>query len=219
MRIGLHQSVLISLALLCSQSIGTAVSARWRSALWAHALCTAALCHKIARELGSCEPNDAYLGGLIYDIGLMAVECVQGGTLDALEAAALAEGRTLREVEDERVGAVRDELARHLLTNWSVPSRIIDAVCTRALPKMQRDSMPAVLWCADRLARARPLVEAVYADDEPPFDLAICSEQNLPEAFRSVCSLSPIEVQKIQERVAGQVQALRAMASMFAHVH
>jgi hypothetical protein len=108
-RIGLHQSAQICFALLCSQAMGSTIAPRWRSALWVHALCTAASANKIARELETCDPNDAYLGGLIYDIGLMALECVQQGTLDAIATTAQGEGRPLRQVEDERAGDARTD--------------------------------------------------------------------------------------------------------------
>lgn len=218
MRIGLHQSAQICFALLCNQAIGTSVAPRWRNALWVHALCTAASANKIARELETCDPNDAYLGGLIYDIGLMALECVQQGTLDAIAARAEAEGRPLREVEDELAGESRDRLARTLLSGWSMPGPIIEAVSRRALGAMDQDSMPAVLWCADHMARSRKLVEGIYLDEEPPLPLEICTEEALPDAFYSACSLAPAEAVKIEARVASQVQALRAMAAMFAQI-
>ncbi|MBC7778681.1 MAG: HDOD domain-containing protein [Proteobacteria bacterium] len=218
MRIGLHQSAQICFALLCSQAMGDAIAPRWRNALWVHALCAAASAHKLARELGSCDPNDAYLGGLIYDIGLMALECIQPHTLDAIASAASAAGTTLREVENERVGDARDRLARTLLSSWSLPAPIIEAVTHRALSTMGQDSMPAVLWCADRMARSRRLVEAIYVGEEPPLPLALCSEAALPDAFYSACSLAPEETVKIEARVASQVQALRAMAAMFAQI-
>jgi len=104
-RIGLHQSAQICFALLCNQAMGTALAPRWRSVLWVHALCTAATANKLAREIEICDANDAYLGGLIYDIGLMALETVRPGTLDAIAATAEAEERPMRDVEDERVGA------------------------------------------------------------------------------------------------------------------
>lgn len=218
MRIGLHQSAQICFALLCSQAMGNTVAPRWRNALWVHALCTAASANKIARELETCDPNDAYLGGLIYDIGLMALECVQQGTLDAIATAAEAEGRPLREVEDERAGDARDRLARTLLASWSMPAPIIDAVTRRSLSSMDQDSMPAVLWCADHMARSRKLVEGIYLDEEPPLPLQICTHELLPDAFFTACSLAPAEAVKIEARVASQVQALRAMASMFAQI-
>jgi|LNFM01.1.fsa_nt_gb HD-like signal output (HDOD) protein len=218
MRVGLHQSAQICFALLCNQAIGNAIAPRWRNALWVHALCTAASANKIARELESCDPNDAYLGGLIYDIGLMALECVQAGTLDAVAAKAEAEGRPMREVEDEVAGEARDRLSRTLLASWSMPTPIIDAVSRRSLSTMDQDSMPAVLWCADHMARSRKLVEGIYLDEEPPLPLPICSEEALPDAFYTACSLAPAEVVKIEARVASQVQALRAMASMFAQI-
>ncbi|MFO0519452.1 MAG: HDOD domain-containing protein [bacterium] len=218
MRIGLHQSAQICFALLCNRAIGNTIAPRWRSALWVHALCTAASANKIARELESCDPNDAYLGGLIYDIGLMALECVQSGTLDAIAARAEAEGRRMREVEDEVAGEARDRLARTLLASWSMPVPIIDAVSCRALSSMDQDSMPAVLWCADHMARSRKLVEGIYLDEEPPLPLPICTEDVLPDAFHTACSLAPAEAVKIEARVASQVQALRAMASMFTQI-
>jgi len=218
MRVGLHQSAQICFALLCSQAMGGKIAPHWRNALWVHALCAAASAHKIARELGTCDPNDAYLGGLIYDIGLMALECVQANTLDAIANAAQTEARPFREVEEDRVGAARDRLTRTLLTSWSMPVQIVDAVACRALGSMGQDSMPAILWCADHMARSRRLVEAIYADEEPPLPLEICSEETLPAAFQTACSLAAADVLKIESRVTSQVQALRSMAAMFTQV-
>ena len=218
LRIGLHQSAQICFALLCSQAMGHVFAPRWRSVLWVHALCTAATANKLARELEICDPNDAYLGGLIYDIGLMGLECVQPGTLDALAEAADAEDRPMREIEDERVGAARDGLARTLLSSWSIPAPITEAVSSRTLSSMAQDSMPAVLWCADQMARSRTLVEGIYLDEALPLPLHICTQDALPDAFYSACSLTPAEAIQIEARVVSQVQALRAMASMIARI-
>ncbi len=217
-RIGLHQSAQICFALRCSQAMESALAPRWRSVLWVHALCTAATANKLARELKSCDANDAYLGGLIYDIGLMALESVRPGTLDAIAATAETEERPIREVEDERVGAARDHLARTLLSNWSMPAPIIDAVSCRTLSVMAQDSMPAILWCADQMARSRNLVEGIYLDETPPLPLHICTQAALPDAFYVVCSLAPDDAIKIEARVASQVQALRAMASLITQI-
>jgi len=219
MRVGLYQSAQICFALLCSQAMGGKIAPRWRSALWVHALCTAASAHKIARELGTCDPNDAYLGGLIYDIGLMALECIQPNTLDALANAAQAEERPLRDVEDDRVGCARDKVTRTLLENWSLPAPIIAAVTSRTLGSMDQNSMGAILWCADRMARSRVLVEAIYADEEPPLPISLCSDQKLPDAFFTACSIAPDDAVRIEARVASQVQALRSMAAMFVQIH
>jgi HD-like signal output (HDOD) protein len=217
LRIGLQHSAQVCFALLCNEAIGHAIAPRWRNALWVHALCTAASASRIARALDSCDPNDACLGGLIYDIGLMALECVQAGTLDTMAATAQAEGRPLHDVEDELAGAARDRLAHDLLASWSMPEPIIDAVSRRSPATMPRDSMPAVLWCADQMARSRRLVEGIYLDEEPPLPLSICTAHTLPEAFFSACSLDPDQAVGIEAQVASQVQALRAMASMCAH--
>jgi hypothetical protein len=78
--------------------------------------------------------------------------------------------------------------------------------------------MPAILWCADLMARSRSLVEGIYSDEQPPLPLEICTQASLPDAFHVACSLAPAETVKIEARVANQVQALRAMAAMFVQV-
>ena len=114
--------------------------------------------------------------------------------------------------------SIRDHLARTLLSSWCIPRPIIDAVTCRTLCAMVRDSMPAVLWCADQMARSRNLVEGIYLDEAPPLPLHICTQGTLPDAFYVVCSLAPAETNQIEARVASQVQALRAMASMITHI-
>ena len=106
-----------------------------------------------------------------------------------------------------------------LLENWSLPAPIIAAVTSRTLGSMDQNSMGAILWCADRMARSRVLVEAIYADEEPPLPISLCSDQRLPDAFFTACSIAPHDAARIEARVGSQVQALRSMAAMFAQIH
>ncbi|HEX3397842.1 MAG TPA: response regulator [Steroidobacteraceae bacterium] len=97
-----------------------------------HAQCAAAACKALAA--GRASPDDAWLAGLLHDIGywILVQECPKD-LAKALELAR-AEGLPLLECERRVTGATHAEIGAYLLGLWGLPYAIVEAVALHHTP-------------------------------------------------------------------------------------
>jgi len=151
--------------------------------LQTHAQCAAAACKALAGARAS--PDDAWLAGLLHDIGywILVQECPKD-LASALELAH-AEGLPLLECERRITGATHAEIGAYLLGLWGLPYAIVEAVALHHTPTAVSAHgydlvgalavSHAMIDSADRYAilaaEPDPLVNAGYlASLNAPFD-------------------------------------------------
>lgn len=100
--------------------------------LQVHAQCAAAACKALAG--GRATPDDAWLTGLLHDIGywILIQECPKE-LASALELAQ-TEGLPLLECERRITGATHAEIGAYLLGLWGLPYTIVEAVALHHTP-------------------------------------------------------------------------------------
>lgn len=101
--------------------------------LQSHAQCAAAACKALAG--GRATPDDAWLAGLLHDIGywILIQECPKE-LVSALQMAR-AEGLPLVDCERRITGATHAEIGAYLLGLWGLPYTIVEAVALHHSPK------------------------------------------------------------------------------------
>ncbi len=118
-----------TLALACAfiKYAGWGLPSADRQQLWQHSFLTAALSERTARQMGYPECGQAYLAGLLHDIGRLPLIVV-------LRQEELA-GRPLRadwpdspSAERERFSVDHCEIGRLLATAWSLAPSLVDAI-------------------------------------------------------------------------------------------
>jgi HD-like signal output (HDOD) protein/ActR/RegA family two-component response regulator len=97
-----------------------------------HAQCAATACKALAG--GRVSPDDAWLSGLLHDIGywILIQECPKE-LASAIELAR-AEGLSLVECERRITGATHAEIGAYLLGLWGLPYGIVEAVALHHSP-------------------------------------------------------------------------------------
>jgi HD-like signal output (HDOD) protein len=97
-----------------------------------HAQLTAQACKSLAT--GKVSPDDAWLAGLVHDIGykILVQECPE----DLKRAIVLsrAHGQPLIQCEKEIIGATHAEIGAYLLGLWGLPYAIVEAVAMHHTP-------------------------------------------------------------------------------------
>src|SRR4029077_9251492 len=98
-----------------------------------HAQCTAAACKALAG--GRASADDAWLAGLLHDIGywILIQECPQ--ELARALQAARAEALPLLECERRITGATHAEIGAYLLGLWGLSYAVVEAVALHHTPK------------------------------------------------------------------------------------
>jgi len=108
-------------------------------ALRRHSLWTAVIARRLAQagRLGDCSAEDAFIVGLMHDLG----------SLIQLQAAVSATHAHLAEVDHALLGAA-------LLKGWRLPHALVEAVLVHHRPAaaLGGDEVRAVLWAANALA-------------------------------------------------------------------
>jgi putative nucleotidyltransferase with HDIG domain len=97
-----------------------------------HAQMAAQACKSLAT--GKVSPDDAWLAGLLHDIGywILIQECPED--LKRAIETSLADGRPLYECEKEVIGASHAEIGAYLLGLWGLPYAIVEAVALHHTP-------------------------------------------------------------------------------------
>jgi HD-like signal output (HDOD) protein len=100
--------------------------------LQSHAQCAAAACKALAG--GRASPDDAWLAGLLHDIGywILIQECPK--ELASALKLSRAEGLPLLECERRITGATHAEIGAYLLGLWGLPFAIVEAVALHHTP-------------------------------------------------------------------------------------
>lgn len=214
-RIGLERAAQTAFGMLCGQALNKGLSPQWREFLWLHAMAVAHGASMLAVKAAPAERANAYLAGMIYDIGTLVVECMQPGTLDLLLETAVARDMKLGQVEHVMLGRARRAVSTALLRKWSLPEEITAAVAEREYDMIEPDSLSAILAVADELARSEVVMGAVYADVKAPFPLDSIMLDGVSDRIASLLSIDAGTIESIGERLSNQVVALRATAESF----
>ncbi|HVZ94445.1 MAG TPA: HDOD domain-containing protein [Phycisphaerales bacterium] len=132
--------------------------------LWKHSIATAATSKLIGDELGLNVPDEAFLAGLIHDIGIMVELQFSRQKLIEIFARVDPEGKRepkndMREAEQSILGANHQQFGKGLSDKWKFP-RTFAAVTgghhnPLDLPEADR-TLPALVYVADRITATLP---------------------------------------------------------------
>lgn len=127
----------LGLDLVRSLIVGLAASSTFRTEkcpgfdthrYWCSALLTAHLARRLARVVGiegGPDPEDAYLNGLLHNIGVIALAHVSPAEMAAAFAAAEREPeRPLREIETQVLGLDHRQAGVLIATQWGLPETL-----------------------------------------------------------------------------------------------
>lgn len=92
-----------------------------RRAFWRHAACTAAYAERIARRVGSAHVDDAYVAGLLHDIGRPVLDVVRPGAGARALAMGPGQGIYLLEAERRAFGVDHTLAGKWLAEAWDLP--------------------------------------------------------------------------------------------------
>ncbi len=129
---------------------------------WRHALFVAELAQGIAMETGLVEPEEAYLGGLLHDIGQLLLLGGLGPAYGRILVEAQSES-ALAALEQRALGTDHAAVGAWLVDRWKLPSFMADAILFHhhsAQAIAQSDDLTRTVWAAHA-------AEALAAHDTP----------------------------------------------------
>lgn len=115
--------------------------------LWRHSIEVAAHAQQLGL-LAGCDPEEAYLCGLVHDVGRMAMEMLDAETLAKRERMS-DPGVPVIWVDLVTCGHDHAEVGGALLLKWNFPRSIVDAVTLHHAPERSLSKLAAVLYLAE----------------------------------------------------------------------
>ncbi len=90
--------------------------------LWEHSIAVAACTRMLAPKAGLSLPDEAFLAGLIHDIGIMVeIQARRGQFIKVVEKKQQQPDASLREIESEIIGANHEQFGAELCRLWKFP--------------------------------------------------------------------------------------------------
>ena len=115
--------------------------------VWKHSVAVAVGARLIATRNRKVDPNDAFLAGLMHDIGVMVeLQMARRNFISTLVAVGADASLTFREAERQHVGATHETFGDALCVSWNFPSAL-RAVCAFHHQPLQSESDERVLVC------------------------------------------------------------------------
>ena len=98
-----------------------------REGLWNHMVGTGMVAQEIARISGRVNPHEAYLAGLLHDIGFVMIDqYLHKGFRRVIDA--LTPERPAYQVERDTIGFDHAELGEYVAVKWKLPVHLSDAI-------------------------------------------------------------------------------------------
>ncbi len=129
----------------------------WRRAIYAACAAQAA-----AQRLGSVNREEAFIVGLIQDIGVVALHRVLGRSYAELVRGCHDDDQVLRDREQAALGLTHDDISAALLESWRVPEPLVEPVRCHHNPE---DADPSHLPTARCSAFGALAADTLLAED------------------------------------------------------
>ncbi len=154
--------------------------------LWNHSLDVAHAAERMARHAGaSIDPGEAFLAGLVHDVGRLAFSLMPTAFLDRFDRLTSG-GCPPVEVEVCLAGLCHGEIGAETLTQWKFPEPIVQAVRWHHRPERTEVSLASLLYLAEYWSDSEEdlpsYVRLNTACRQTGIDLANLSQASEPDA-------------------------------------
>ncbi len=179
--------------------------------LWMHSVGTAAAAKLIADTLDFGAPDEAFLAGLLHDIGIMVeLQYDRNKLIEAVNEVGMQDGvptKDMLEVEMGVFGATHQHFGMGLCEKWKFPASF-SSVCGHHHHPMELPSGGRSLAClvhvADRLAAG--------VDESKGFRLDMQSIEIDPGALEEI-GMTPEKLETIKGRLAEEIEDVESLLS------
>lgn len=166
---------------------------------WGHSLRVAEVARAIAAEVDYPDPEEAYLSGLLHDVGQLLLLGGMGERYGSLLVLSRDES-DLQDIEEQRLGTDHAAVGAWLLDQWKLSSFMADSILFHHTPAEEivaADTLSRIIWSAHVICYHHKQQD--LAQDERTSDLATVGSMTgvdvsrIPEIYRQ-CSERVVSV-------------------------
>ncbi len=173
----------IILSVTLPQLFGKGPSGPLVKRIWEHSFATAFMAREIAVRAGWPRPADAYVAGLMHDMGLMvAARCLPAPIHDFLKNAGHDPAWNLA-AEHDALGADHTEIGLALADHWGFPEVVRESIHHHHAPADHGNAV-AIIHVADRCAESGGLaIRKIDPEVVEELDLTTCCHEVFPSSL------------------------------------
>ncbi len=120
---------------------------------WEHSLGAATAAKAIGEKAGYISPEEAFVAGLIHDIGKVIFDMAAPKEYEYVLKVAAEKHRTIHSVEEEFIGYSHGELGCELARTWNLPEKLRTAIRNHHDDEPQ-EQLTKIVLAADTLTKA-----------------------------------------------------------------
>lgn len=197
MRLGFDRIKTIVLGVAASGSLSGGLPGYRLGAgeLWNHSVSTAMAAQWFARNVSYPDPEDAYVAGLLHDMGKLMLDQFALADYDRLFDLVQNYGLTFFQVEQKLFGIDHAQVGSLMSRKWNFPSTLIDAIQCHHLPhKSESKELSAIINIANALA---PLDEN---------SLKRLGKREIHPKSMEILNLDPKRLESMRDTMANEVK-------------
>lgn len=120
-------------------------------AFWDHSLSCGVVARRLARDLGYRVSGEAFVGGLLHDMGVSVLHRYFHSEFKRIVDIARETDLTFLEAEESVLGVTHADVGGWLAERWNLPDHLIEAITLHHTPtKAERNpDLVALIHCAD----------------------------------------------------------------------
>ncbi len=153
------------------------------SRFWQHSVAVASATRMLARSVCYRLAGEAFVAGLLHDIGRLVLTIYLYDDLDMVHRLAVPGGMSQEEAETEVFGVTHAQVGAWLAEKWSLPPVLVEAIQYHDAPQncpAERPELPLLVFLGNHLAhRARLGYSSMEAPREMPANIAKLSQRIL----------------------------------------
>lgn len=174
---------------------------------WRRSLTTAVAARQIAQEFGGVRKDEAFVGGLLSDIGMIAAERHNQEQYEEVIRRHLAGEGRIHEIEQSVLGITHADVSAMMLANWSMPEAMSHAI--RAHHGNGLEDLDASSKSLGTILNAASEIASLFSGDVDPS----CSEQIIDSVVK-MCGFSREFVNGLMEVLNQNVDEAAEMFSV-----
>jgi putative nucleotidyltransferase with HDIG domain len=155
-RLGLRRTKNLLFTLSYSSLLGRRVASYnlGNGELWRHSIAVAMASQRLAERVAYAAPDEAYMGGLLHDIGKLMLDQYFKVNWDHLLGLGQTYQLTLIEAEKRLLGLDHAEVGAELARKWELPACLVEAIAYHHFPgaAVTSPKLAAIVHLADVIA-------------------------------------------------------------------